>query len=248
MHHRPGVIHESVANVMSDMGMANRKTTNPANNSRPVTEDSEAEKSAKLVKEEAEKAAKLLAEANGDDTNTDETDGEADDSTTTDTGTSAKCNTDSSTTDPKVDVSAAKKGAKKKTEEGEEAEGDKLTEVELAEAVQASEAFYENLDHPISIVIWEGEDGKEEVEVHGLTEADLAPCGGTAPAISPKYSKAAKDGGSVTKGSAGELMLYSTQEMNVKVAKLLSGRALRACGYKAPGKGKGKGTIVIGGK
>lgn len=247
----PKMIHESVAGVLDDLKVKRTQKVNPANNRGFVNEglDSLGIKAKKPVVEGKDGEGKPVTETVDptERAKPDETDGEPDTSTTAGMGTSTAVNTDPANTETDVDVDA--KRTTQKLKEGEEgAEGTQTpSKAETKAAIQASEAFFESLDYPVSMVIWEGENGEEIVEVHGLTNEDLAPFGGTCPAISPKYAKAAKSGGSKTDGAVGELMMYSRQGMEAKASKLLTGKALHACGWTTPGKGTGRGTKVIGG-
>lgn len=279
MINRHGIVHESVQNVLEEIGVGKEGgKVNPANNARFVAEG--ALKAAGLVTEAKDPTERMKP---------DETDGEPNCSTKSSMGTSTTVNTDPKNTDTKVDVDASAveegkkdlpdfikdkmkdkdddddkddkkkskkddddddddddKDDKKKSKKSKKDDDDKDDKKEKCDeqAVAASEAFYEGLGHPVGFVIYED----DSAEVFGLTTEELAPFGGNPPAISPKYAKAAKSGGDKTKGSVGELMLYSTKEMNKQVAKLLTGTALKACGWKPGVKGTGHGTLVMGGK
>lgn len=253
MFNKRGVIHESVAAALGDMGIVTEgQQTDPSNNQRFVTEGAmgiaglvaEGEKPDFLKKKEDKDGGDCddKDKKDGDDKEKDdktvseaakhvpdETDGEPD-TATNNAGTTAnpKVDTDPKNTGPTVDVDPGK------TKKGQ------VSEEELAAADEAATAFYESVNKPVTFVIYEGEgDEPEHIEVHGLTTEDVAPFGGTAPAMPAKMMKQAKDGGSNKKGDTGVLMLYSTKGMDERTKKMLTGQNFRACGWGTPPKGAG---------
>ena len=105
-----------------------------------------------------------------------------------------------------------------------------------AELDLISESFYASLKHGVTFVLYEG--GK--AEIHGLTEEEIAPFGGTAPAVPNRYSKKAKDAGPNSKVDMGVLSLYKTENMDAQSQKILTGKDFKAMGWGTPGKGTGK--------
>lgn len=99
-----------------------------------------------------------------------------------------------------------------------------------------SEAFYESLPHNITFVLYEG----EKAEVHGLTEEEIAPFGGTAPAVPAKYAKKAKDAGPNSKVDMGVLTLHKAENWQTQGSTILTGKDFKASGWGTPGKGYGK--------
>jgi hypothetical protein len=123
---------------------------------------------------------------------------------------------------------AAKKN-KTDAEKTEEAEIDKALDL-------ISESFYNGLNHTVTFVLYP--EGK--AEVHGLTEAEVAPFGGTAPAMPIRYSKQAIGAGPNSKADIGVLALYKTENMDAQSQKILTGKDFKAFGWGTPGKGTGK--------
>jgi hypothetical protein len=105
-----------------------------------------------------------------------------------------------------------------------------------AELEALCESFYDSLNHPVTFVLYPNGQG----EVHGLTEDELTPFGGTAPAIPPKYSKKAKDAGPNSKVDMGVLSIYKIEGMSAQSAQILTGKDFKAQGWGTPGKGTGK--------
>lgn len=122
-------------------------------------------------------------------------------------------------------------GKKEKTdkEKTEEAEIDK--ELDLL-----SESFYASLKHGVTFVLYEG----GVCEVHGLTEEEVAPFGGTAPAMPARYAKKALGAGPNSKADIGTLSLYKTENMDAQSQKILTGKDFKAMGWGTPGKGTGR--------
>lgn len=105
-----------------------------------------------------------------------------------------------------------------------------------AELDSICESFYASLKHGVTFVLYEG----GTCEVHGLTEEEVAPFGGSAPAMPVRYSKKAKDAGPNSKADIGTLSLYKSEGMNTQSQKLLTGKDFKAFGWGTPGKGTGK--------
>lgn len=122
-------------------------------------------------------------------------------------------------------------GKKEKSKE-ECAEMEKLD----AELDLLSEQFYDSLPHSVTIVLF----AEGVAEVHGLTEDEIAPFGGTPPAIPAKYSKKAKDAGPNSKVDNGVLTLHKAEGWQEKGSSILTGKDFKACGWGTPGKGTGK--------
>jgi len=83
-----------------------------------------------------------------------------------------------------------------------------------AELDQISESFYDGLKHGVTFVLYP--EGK--AEIHGLTEEEIAPFGGTAPAVPVKYAKQAKLAGPNSKVDMGVLSIYKTEGMSKESA------------------------------
>lgn len=254
---RKGFVHEQVASVMSNMGLiVENDDADPSNNRQFVVEgmdsvtglvvedDDKDKKSEKKSDKKSDKDncdggdncdgddncdGKTVSESHKPET-TDETDGNPDGGTTAKNTTSPSVNTDDTETkvDPKrfrVDKGDGPDAKKSKVEEGT--------------IEEAALSFYEGLDKPVTFVIFEGEDGKEEIEVFGLTNEDVAPFGGKPPIMPAVMKSQAKDGGSNKKGDTGILMLYSTKGMDKRTKKILNGQNFRSCGWGTPPKGTG---------
>lgn len=132
----------------------------------------------------------------------------------------------------KEKIAKAKMLANKK----DKTEAEKTEEAALNKEIDAiCESFYDSLRHPVTFVLYK--DG--EAEVHGLTEEEVAPFGGTAPMVPAKYAKKAVDAGPNSKVDMGVLTLYKTENLTEK-DKILVGRDFKACGFGTPGKGYGK--------
>lgn len=150
--------------------------------------------------------------------------------------------------DEKKEDSDEKKDEPKDEEKKEDDKKDENPFAKKSDKEKADEAvkFWGNQKNAV-IMLWEGKGGKIEAEVHGISETELAPFGGEAPALPPKYSKLAKDGGEVAKGSIGALLLYGIEGMSKESQEILTGTALKAAGWKPPVKGSGK-KINVGGQ
>lgn len=258
MFQKRGVIHESVAAALGDLGVVTEgQQTDPSNNQQFVAEG--ALGIAGLVTEESQCGSKPK---NGDAKDGDAKDGDdkdgddkppveenkdgedkppvtenKDEVDETDGEPDSSTQGASTTSSTKVDT----KKENTKTEVDVDAGKSKISEEEQAAADEAATAFYEGVDKPVTFVIYEGDEGEDEtVEVHGLTNEDLSPFGGVAPIMPAKMKKQAKDGGSNKKGDTGVLMLYSTKGMDAKTKKMLTGQNFRACGWGTPPKGTGK--------
>jgi hypothetical protein len=105
-----------------------------------------------------------------------------------------------------------------------------------AELDLISESFYASLKHGVTFVLYEN----GNAEIIGLTEEEIAPFGGTAPAVPNRYSKKAKDAGPNSKVDMGVLSLYKTENMDAQSQKILTGKDFKALGWGTPGKGTGK--------
>jgi hypothetical protein len=122
-------------------------------------------------------------------------------------------------------------GKKDKTEK------DKADEAEIEKELDLlSESFYASLKHGVTFVLYEN----GVCEVHGLTEEEVAPFGGTAPAMPVRYSKKAQGAGPNSKVDMGVLSLYKTENMDAQSQKILTGKDFKALGWGTPGKGTGK--------
>lgn len=252
---RNGIVHEQVASVMAGMGLViENNNADPSNNSRFVAEgvhglaglvteqkggkakpivesDCGDDKGGKTKKYKKDKDGKDVLDKDGnpiEESHTpesmDETDGDPDLTTTAKNSTSSTVNADHTSTE--VDPKGSKKGKGPVKTKGK---------VEEGTIEEAAQAFYENLDKPVTFVIYEN----EEVEVFGLTNEDVAPFGGSAPIMPAVMKSQAKDGGSNKKGDTGVLMLYSTKGMDERTKKMLTGQHFRACGWSTPPKGTG---------
>jgi hypothetical protein len=105
-----------------------------------------------------------------------------------------------------------------------------------AELDQISEEFYSTRSKTITFVLYEG----GVAEVHGLNEDELAPFGGTAPAMPVRYAKKAKDAGPNSKVDMGVFSLQKIEGMAAQSATILTGKDFKANGWGTPGKGTGK--------
>lgn len=105
-----------------------------------------------------------------------------------------------------------------------------------AELDVISEEFYNSAQKTITFVLYEG----GTCEVHGISEDELAPFGGTAPAMPVRYAKKAKDAGPNSKVDMGVFSLYKTEGMSAQSATILTGKDFKANGWGTPGKGTGK--------
>lgn len=129
--------------------------------------------------------------------------------------------------------------AKKKEMMGKKSKTDaeKTEESEIDKQLEAiCESFYASQKKTITFVLYEG----GIAEVHGLNEDELAPFGGTAPAMPARYAKKAKDAGPNSKADIGILSLYKIENMTAQSASILTGKDFKAFGWGTPGKGTGK--------
>lgn len=247
---RKGFVHEQVASVMSNMGLiVENDDADPSNNRQFVIEGMDSVTG--LVVEKKHDDKEVVAEDgddkdNGDAVNeshkpetTDETDGNPDGGTTVKNTTSPSVNTDD--TETKVDPKRFRvdKGDGPDAKKSKDKTKQDKTKVEEGTIEEAALSFYEGLDKPVTFVIFEAEDGKEEIEVFGLTNEDVAPFGGKPPIMPAVMKSQAKDGGSNKKGDTGILMLYSTNGMDERTKKILTGQNFRSCGWGTPPKGTG---------
>lgn len=260
---RTGIVHEQVASAMAGMGLIiENNGADPSNNRRFVTEGIDGV--AGLVTEQAQggneagddcptKGGKKKYKKDKDGNNVLDKDGnpieeshtaETMDETDSEPGGTTIANDATSTT---VNADATHTGVNTKGEDGYSNGGKKgparrKGKVEEGTVEEAAKSFYESLDNPVTFVIYEGENGEEEVEVFGLTTEDVAPFGGVAPIMPAEMKSQAKDGGSNKKGDTGILMLYSTHGMDERSKKILTGQHFRASGWSTPPKGSGVKT------
>jgi hypothetical protein len=207
------------------------------------------DKAKATISEEAQ-AAKLVTEEEEED----ETDGtgEPSNKTTTSTKTKndpAKTKKDTKVVDKgdevvegekpeflkKMKEKKGKRDALADKKEKSKEECDEMAKLD-AELDTLSEQFYDSLDHTVTFVLYEG----EKAEVHGLTEEEIAPFGGTAPTVPAKYAKKAKDAGPNSKVDMGVLTLHKAEDWKTQGSKILTGKDFKAAGWGTPGKGYGK--------
>lgn len=202
MWNNPNILHESVADVLTDLGVKEAGgKTNPPNNAAPkvITEQ-------ETVSAASEKKKKKVLH--------DETDGEPDTTTTVKMDTDPDVNTEEANTEVNV-------------------------EGELSAAEKIAEAFYDSLDKHI-VIVWEGEDW-DNAEIFGLTAEDIAPVGGTPPAVTAKYRKAADKAKTRVDGKGYDaLMLHATKNFGNGGNDVIGGAILQTVGWTAPERGKGR--------
>ena len=138
----------------------------------------------------------------------------------------------------KLDAFKAKKAkrdglAAKKDKSKEEVAEMEALDLELD---SICESFYDSLEHGVTFVLYEG----GAAEVHGLTEEEIAPFGGSAPMIPAKYAKKAKDAGPNSKVDNGVLTLHKPESWKEQGAQILTGKDFKANGWSTPHKGYGK--------
>ena len=132
----------------------------------------------------------------------------------------------------KEKIAKAKKLGSKKDKTADE----KKEESELNAEIDAiCESFYDSLRHPVTFVLYK--DG--EAEIHGLTEEEIAPFGGTAPMVPAKYAKKAAEAGPNSKVDMGVLTLYKTRIL-YREGRDPGRSRFQGCGFGTPGKGYGK--------
>ena len=133
---------------------------------------------------------------------------------------------------PELLVKRDKLAAKK-----DKTDAEKTEEAELTKALDLiSESFYNALPHGVTFVLYP--EGK--MEVHGINEDELAPFGGTAPAMPVRYAEKAKGDGPNSKVDMGVLSLYPKENWNTQGKTILAGKDFKAHGWGTPGKGTGK--------
>ncbi len=249
------IIHESVANVLDDIGVKRVASTNKPNNSRFVAEGVEA-----VLAKYRKPTKPVTEEAEGD-----ETDGDNPDTTTTASNKPAGviAKNDAAKTEVKVegempDFIKDKIEAKKAAKDGEKKDGDKAEDdkgekkddkaedkKDESEKTDEAEKFYANRKSATVFMFFEDAKGNLTAEVHGLNEDELAPYGGKAPAVPPKYAVLAKKDSDFNKGKVGTLALMDVKDPK-EGQKILTGGELKAVGWKAPMKGTGKSAQVGG--
>lgn len=230
MFNRGGIIHESVADVLAGLGVKKKPgKVNLANNAAFVAEGLKLPpgKGGKAVtaKPGATTTTKPVNEADvhdKDKENEDETDGIEGDKPATTKASNKKTGTKVLNT-PADTECHNEKGVKNEAVE------------------KASLTFYEKtVKQPILISIYED----MTAEVFGLTEEDLAPFGGKAPAVPQKYTeKKDKGNDDDKKPYIGNIMLYSVEGLDQK-SQVLMGTNFKAAGWSTPAKGSGNPTVV----
>jgi hypothetical protein len=204
-----GIMHDSVANVLEGLGVRKKsKDTNLPNNAQFVNEGIKTVigKQKISVGKPAAAAGKIVVEA--EEVVGDETDG-------TEGDKPASTKVSNKPTGTTVSNKPADTECNNSTGTAAESEEEKK-----------SLAFYEGIKRPLMITI--KEDGS--AEVHGLTEEELAPFGGKAPAVPKKYTQKDGKNDDNKKPYVGNLMLYSTEGMDKKTA-ILMGKAIQCAGW-----------------
>lgn len=252
MFNDPRILHESVADVLTDIGVRKDKgRVNPANNAPPTPPAGP-----QAVNESDNESA--IVEMCCDKCDCDmKKDGDGY-SCPKCKGTKGKKKVDEAS----MPGETTGKGKKKRDETDGEPDsstvvdassvspevtvGDTPTDVDVnsntpmttaAEAI--AEAFYDAVPQPL-IILWEKED-MSDAEIFGLNEEDIAPCGGTPPCIPAKLKNAAKKTKTrIDDKGHDALVLHAKKDMATGGKDVIGGTMLSTVGWKSPDRGKGK--------